>query len=787
LGLILALFQNGVNGQARVQLIHNSADTSHRFFDVWIGNTKVYNNLEFRTATAFVDVPVTSQISILLTDSASTGPEDPIYIYRRTYENGHKYLLVINGVDSLGGYNPFKELSITAFDNGREVASNASKTDILFLNGSTDAPVVDVLDETLGLISNNLAYNDFDGYFGFLPNDYFLYIKDDNTQSTLYSYQLPLLSLGLQGQAGVVLMSGFVDPSVNSFGESFGLFLALPAGGALIPLPSYTEPKAPLQFIHNSPNSQADSLDIWIDGKLAFNNLKFRNASAYVDQPAGRIIQIAVCAPNSLSPSSPIISSDVILTENEPIQVILSGMTQTAGYTPPTPAALHLYSPARIGSAVTGNTDLLFYNGSTDFGPVTLAETTTTIGTLTENLPYGVSDGYKEVLTANYAFEVRNSSNEVVGTYDVPLSGYLMNNQSTTVMTSGFLDKVANNNGPAFGIFLVPQKGGALITLLPYTPPTFAEFQVINNSADLVCDTLDIWVDGEKVIPDLRFRTSSRFLQVTAGSEVTIAVKPKGSASAENPMISGVFTPEAGKKYAFLIHGIYSASGYNPIQPFDLTMIEGVRENASSGGMVDVMIIHQSTDAASPADFIESGGVWLLGMTYGQHSGYMQKPVADYSIGFRPADSANPYKFYGLPVNEMGLSGKTVMILTSGFFNPAVNSNGEAFGLWAVVPGGGKLVELSDVTGIEDHTPETSFSVYPNPAVDVVTLVSKQQLNANAIVQVMNLTGQVMLRTMVSVVNGVANLQVSSLPSGSYLISMAVDGGTCIARLQVIR
>ncbi|PKP15471.1 MAG: hypothetical protein CVU06_16520 [Bacteroidetes bacterium HGW-Bacteroidetes-22] len=174
-------------------------------------------------------------------------------------------------------------------------------------------------------------------------------------------------------------------------------------------------------------------------------------------------------------------------------------------------------------------------------------------------------------------------------------------------------------------------------------------------------------------------------------------------------------------------------------------------------------------------------------MTYGQHSGYMQKPVADYSIGFRPADSANPYKFYGLPVNEMGLSGKTVMILTSGFFNPAVNSNGEAFGLWAVVPGGGKLVELSDVTGIEDHTPETSFSVYPNPAVDVVTLVSKQQLNANAIVQVMNLTGQVMLRTMVSVVNGVANLQVSSLPSGSYLISMAVDGGTCIARLQVIR
>ncbi len=787
LGLIMALFQNGVNGQARIQLIHNSADTAHRFFDVWIGNTRVYNNMEFRTATAFVDVPVTSQISIVLTDSASTGPENPICIYRRTFENNHRYVLIINGVESVSGYNPYKELGIIAFDNGREVASNTSKTDLLFLNGSTDTPIVDVLANSIGLISNNLDYNDFDGYFGFIPEDYFLFIKDDNTQTTLYNYKLPLLTLGLQGQAGVVIMSGFVNPSVNSYGESFGLFLALPTGGDLIPLPTYTEPKAPLQFVHNSPNPQADSLDIWIDGKLAFNNLKYRNASAYVEQPAGRLIQIAVCSPNSISPASPILSTEILLNENEPIQVILSGMTQTTGYNPPTPSELHKNFPNRIGSAIPGNTDLLFYNGSTDFSACTVTEITTSIGTLTENLSYGSFDGYKELLTANYAFEVKNSSGEIIGTYDVPLSGLLLNSQSTTVMTSGFIDKLSNNSGPGFGLFLVPQTGGALIALQPYTPPTYAEFQIINNSADIACDTLDIWVNGEKMIPDLAFRTSSRFLQILAGSEVSIDVKPNGSLSYENPIVSGVFTPEAGKKYAFIVNGIYSQSGYNPMQPIALTLLDNVRENASSGGMVDVMILHESTDAASPADFIEYGGVWLLGMNYGQHSGYMQKPVADYSIGFRPADSVNPYKYYGLPVSDLGLSGKTVMVLTSGFFDPSQNSNGASFGLWAVVPGGGKLVELSDVTGIENLTSDVSFLVYPNPATDLVTLVGKQQLNTMASVRVMNLTGQVVLRTSVQVVNGVANLQVSGLPAGSYLINLAFDGVNLVARLQVQR
>ena len=39
------------------------------------------------------------------------------------------------------------------------------------------------------------------------------------------------------GASGVVVASGFLDPTSNSNGEAFGLFVALPSGGDLVALP----------------------------------------------------------------------------------------------------------------------------------------------------------------------------------------------------------------------------------------------------------------------------------------------------------------------------------------------------------------------------------------------------------------------------------------------------------------------------------------------------------------------------------------------------------------------
>ena len=68
--------------------------------------------------------------------------------------------------------------------------------------------------------------------------DYVLEIRDETGTVGVAAFQAPLATLGLDGAALAVIASGFLDPSQNSNGPAFGLYVALPAGGALVELPS---------------------------------------------------------------------------------------------------------------------------------------------------------------------------------------------------------------------------------------------------------------------------------------------------------------------------------------------------------------------------------------------------------------------------------------------------------------------------------------------------------------------------------------------------------------------
>ncbi|MDZ7614476.1 MAG: T9SS type A sorting domain-containing protein [Flavobacteriaceae bacterium] len=115
------------------------------------------------------------------------------------------------------------------------------KTDVLVHHGSTDAPVVDVVEVGVGAgtIVDNLAYSDFAGYLELPTANYRLAIKDETGSVTVVTYDAPLLTLGLGGAALTVVASGFLDPLVNSNGANFGLWVALASGGNLVELPIF--------------------------------------------------------------------------------------------------------------------------------------------------------------------------------------------------------------------------------------------------------------------------------------------------------------------------------------------------------------------------------------------------------------------------------------------------------------------------------------------------------------------------------------------------------------------
>jgi hypothetical protein len=238
--LLFAIIGYAQAQTARVQVIHNSADAAAEIVDVYLGATLLIPNFEFRTASSFIDAPAGVEIELSLAPAGSTDVGDAIYTVAVTLTADETYVVVADGIVSGSGYNPPQPFGLQIYAMGREVASDPTNTDVLVHHGSTDAPTVDVIETGVGagLIVDDLSYTEFQGYLELPTDDYILEIRDETGTVTVAAYQAPLSALSLDGAALVIVASGFLDPSQNSNGSAFGLWVSLPSGGALVELPS---------------------------------------------------------------------------------------------------------------------------------------------------------------------------------------------------------------------------------------------------------------------------------------------------------------------------------------------------------------------------------------------------------------------------------------------------------------------------------------------------------------------------------------------------------------------
>jgi hypothetical protein len=273
-GMFLALPTGGpleelppfIPGNARVQVIHNSADAAAAVVDVWLNETLLLDDFAFRTASPFVDAPTGVNLTIAIKGPDSENPDNPIWSNNYVLEDGKTYVLVANGIVSETGYDPATPFDIYVNDMGRENAIDGI-TDVLVFHGSTDAPTVDVVETGVGAgtIVDDISYGEYDGYLELPTADYELSITDETGETTVAVYAAPLETLGLNGAALVTVASGFLTPANNSDGPAFGLWVALPAGGPLVELPNITsvgENQADVINLTVYPNPASDVLNI---------------------------------------------------------------------------------------------------------------------------------------------------------------------------------------------------------------------------------------------------------------------------------------------------------------------------------------------------------------------------------------------------------------------------------------------------------------------------------------------------------------------------------------------
>jgi hypothetical protein len=301
-----------------------------------------------------------------------------------------------------------------------------------------------------------------------------------------------------------------------------------------------------------------------------------------------------------------------------------------------------------------------------------------------------------------------------------------------------------------------------------------ARVQIIHNSPDLAAATVDVYLNNTILSNDFAFRTSTPFLTVPAGVPLSIDVAPSTSTSSAQGIYNLTTTLISGATYVIVANGIVSATGYFPMQPFALNVFAQGREVAVNPTSTDVLVNHGSPDAPT-VDVVETSvpaGTVINDISYPSFVGYLGLVNLDYILDIRNASGTTTVASYQAPLQTLGLQGAAITVLASGFLNPAVNSNGPAFGLWVALAAGGPLVSLPLNNLNTDNFNLSKIALYPNPTSRVLTIdipFGYEKLEG----KIFDVSGRE-----VKTFSNPSSIDVSDLNSGLYVVNVTVDGLT---------
>lgn len=256
-----------------------------------------------------------------------------------------------------------------------------------------------------------------------------------------------------------------------------------------------------------------------------------------------------------------------------------------------------------------------------------------------------------------------------------------------------------------------------------------AKVQIVHNAADPAAASVDIYLGTQLILNDFAFRTASEFVDVPAGTEIAIGVAPGTSTSVGDVLATFTFTLEPNGRYIAVANGVLTPASFaaNPDGTsigFNVYPIGSVRAAAETSGNVDILVWHGASDV-SAVDIFAGGEPIIENLGYATPSSYVSVPPGQYPIGVA-LTGGNPIVTYLADVS--GLSNKAILVVASGFLDPAQNNNGPAFGLFAVTDAGGPFIPLP----LLPNAPEAKVQIVHNAA-DPAASVVDVYVNGNKV------------------------------------------------------
>lgn len=787
---------------ARIQIIHNAPFDDASVVDVYINGEKNADtdDLNFRDATPFFTV-ANGSAEIIVAEAGSNGPGNGViqtFSTTNLVESDEKAIIIHGIIDPEGGkftnlFGYDNTLSIAEVDSEAENNQSQNYTVDIF-HGVTDAPPIDITaydeNEQSTQIAKNLAYGNSTGAVMLPSGNYELRVTTPLLAGqTLLTYKLTVDDTNI-GRSDVLFASGFAAPSNQPVEEKanyqLGLFAA-EANGSVSELPAEFAEYAYIQFVHNSPDPELETVDIYVNGNSIdlLDDLSFRNTTEYIPVPANEEFEITVSHRDSNANQA--IHTELVspLDGNSyhvgMIQGVMgSGFDEyTVGRGIQLEIALYPTLRTPVDNTKAG---VVIAHGSTDAPPLDIYEDIES-APIVDYLDYSDASSVLELDEKEYMLNVTiaGSTEEILTTLSLDLRG--ANGESYFIFASGFATPEDEGDGsvePSYGLgFYIADGEGLVIELEKVEAEALAYFQFIHNSADPQFEIIDVYINGEKneELDDFEFRRATTYIPIPI-NDPTITICSPNSVDVNDGQLAEfnfntVFTED--QDYVAIATGVSPLSSYtlpeNREKNVNIEVFESRRE-AFTDGEFDFNIHHGSPDAI--VTDLSFGGLraedYTLGFfDYQENSGWYQlQHQSKNSIYLQVDGEGLAYNLYEMPTEDPSYN--TAFIFMSGWVNPDAQQGlpeDYKFEIIAALPSGLTVPLPETYTSIVEDA--TYSDVYPNPATERIQLAGRDKIGTSTI-RIYDMNGSLIKSMELSI--GDASINISDLRAGSYIIHL---------------
>jgi hypothetical protein len=753
-------FNSGHAQTAKVQFIHNSQDDSLYIVDVWVGEILWANDLNIHQATPLQQV----------TDSALwtiRHAEDSSIIYYSLLGQlapTSKNIFTLQGQLTDQSNSPFRPLGIHQFSQALEQSGSTSSIEVLFLHGTSDLDSIEIQETQLFQLTafNNVEYGEYTNYLPLFTADYGWSVLRESDSSLIAEFSLPINELSWAGRAITIVTSGFVNQSNNNYGESFGMWATTSAGGALVPLETLRwNITSDVQFMNTASLPGAENIQITIDGENWHNQLNVHHATPFIPFPSGK--EIVVCV-NSVLGNGQLDSlwcDTIQLLSGQDYQLIWFGGESTS-------ALPQLYiNEWELSELISlDSIDLILFNATSGWPNLSLRSNNLEQTSIFENVSYAQLSSTARLAGVSEEWILYSETDSITALY-APFDILNFNQQQITALT--FPDTVLNIPS----VWLCSPSGGPMIRLnAPVMPeiPIYCDIQFIHTSADTSLSTVDVWLNDSLLISSLSFESASNSFTIPCSDTLSIRLTAAGDSSLT--LLQNDFLFEPNQLHRLFLWGIFHTQHYNPAPPLTWHHESNVSSSSIGENEIELRIFHAATDLGT-VDLDETT-LPIQPLFSNVDAGELSESASISSgnnLVFSLRNSPTQFLFasYTLPAALPDFAGQSITLLSSGFRQPANNSNGSPLKMWALFPNS-SMNELSPFVGIERLDNTNSLSLFPNPCSTFTQLRGAFKTDESISIQLVDISGRILSSHQTRAANGMVNeiISVKDLPEGLY-------------------